>query len=39
MILDQSNLWEAAAIAGVLAYKGGPKLACYNTDLAGPWLT
>ena len=38
MILDEPDLWDAAAIAALLAYKGGPKLACDNTDLAGPWL-
>jgi hypothetical protein len=38
MILDEPNLWDAAAIAAVLAYKGGPKQAWDNTDLTGPWL-
>ena len=38
MILDQPELWDAAPITAVLAYKGGPKLAWDNTDLAGTWL-
>ena len=38
MILDKPDLWDAASIAAVLAYKGGPKQAWDNTDLAGPWL-
>jgi intracellular sulfur oxidation DsrE/DsrF family protein len=38
MILDEPDLWDAAAITALLAYKGGPKLACDNTDLAGSWL-
>jgi hypothetical protein len=38
MILDNPDLWDAASIAAVLAYNGGPKQAWDNTDLAGPWL-
>jgi hypothetical protein len=38
MILDNPDLWDQAALATVLAYKGGPKQAWDNTDLAGPWL-
>src|SRR5262249_42032183 len=38
MILDKPDLWDAAAITAVLAYKGAPKQAWDNTDLAGPWL-
>ena len=38
MILDKPDLWDAASIAAVLAYKGGPKQAWDNTDLVGPWL-
>ena len=38
MILDNANLWDAAALGTVLAYKGGPKQSWDNTDLAGPWL-
>jgi hypothetical protein len=38
MIVDKEDLWDSAQIAAVLAYKGGPKLAWDNTDLAGPWL-
>jgi hypothetical protein len=38
MILEQPDLWDAAQLAAVLAYKGGPKQAWDNTDIAGPWL-
>ena len=38
MILDDPDLWDAASIAAVLAYTGGPKQAWDNTDLAGSWL-
>ena len=38
MILDKPDLWDAVPIAAVLAYKGGPKQAWDNTELAGPWL-
>jgi intracellular sulfur oxidation DsrE/DsrF family protein len=38
MILENSDFWDHAALAAVLAYKGGPKQAWDNTDLAGPWL-
>lgn len=38
MILENPELWDAAALAAVLAYKGGPKQAWDNTDLTGPWL-
>jgi hypothetical protein len=38
MILDNADLWDAAALGTVMAYKGGPKQAWDNTDLAGPWL-
>ena len=38
MILDKPDLWDQAPIAAVLAYKGGPRLAWDNTELAGPWL-
>jgi hypothetical protein len=38
MILDNPDLWDQAALATVLGYKGGPKQAWDNTDLAGPWL-
>ena len=38
MILDQPDQWDSEPIAALLAYKGGPKLAWDNTDLAGPWL-
>jgi intracellular sulfur oxidation DsrE/DsrF family protein len=38
MILDQRDLWDAAALDAVLHYAGGPKQAWDNTEL-GPWLT
>ena len=38
MILDKPDLWDAAPIAAVLLYNGGPKQAWDNTDLTGPWL-
>ncbi len=38
MIPDNPDLWDAAPINAVLAYKGGPKQAWDNTDLTGPWL-
>jgi hypothetical protein len=38
MILDNADLWDQAPLAAVLAYKGGPKQAWDNTDIAGPWL-
>jgi hypothetical protein len=38
MILESADLWDAAALSLVLAYKGGPKQSWDNTDLTGPWL-
>ena len=38
MILTDPADWDAAPLAAVLAYKGGPKQAWDNTDLTGPWL-
>jgi hypothetical protein len=38
MIPDNPDVWDAAALDAVLAYKGGPKQAWDNTDLTGPWL-
>src|ERR1700678_4016464 len=38
MILESADLWDAAALGIVLAYKGGPKQSWDNTDLTGPWL-
>ena len=38
MILENPDLWDQAALATVMTYKGGPKQAWDNTDLAGPWL-
>jgi intracellular sulfur oxidation DsrE/DsrF family protein len=38
MILDKPDLWDQAPLNAVLAYKGGPKQAWDNTDIAGPWL-
>jgi intracellular sulfur oxidation DsrE/DsrF family protein len=38
MIPDNPDVWDAAALNAVLAYKGGAKQAWDNTDLTGPWL-
>jgi hypothetical protein len=38
MIADNPEVWDAAPLDAVLAYKGGPKQAWDNTDLTGPWL-
>jgi hypothetical protein len=38
MIPDNPDLWDAAALNAVLAYKGEAKQAWDNTDLTGPWL-
>jgi hypothetical protein len=38
MIADNPELWDAAPLNAVLAYKGGAKQAWDNTDLTGPWL-
>jgi hypothetical protein len=38
MIADDPQVWDAAPLNAVLAYKGGAKQAWDNTDLTGPWL-
>jgi hypothetical protein len=38
MIADNPDLWDAAPLNAVLAYKAGPRQAWDNTDLTGPWL-
>ncbi len=38
MIPDNPDLWDAAPLNAVLAYKGKAKQAWDNTDLTGPWL-
>jgi hypothetical protein len=38
MILDKPDLWDAAALDAVAAYKGGPRQVWDHTDLAGSWL-
>ena len=38
MIADNPDVWDAAPLNAVFAYKGGPKQAWDNTDLTGPWL-
>jgi intracellular sulfur oxidation DsrE/DsrF family protein len=38
MILDNADLWDAAALDAVLMYKGGPKQSWDHTELSGPWL-
>ncbi len=38
MILADKNYWDHEALDAVLAYRGAPKQAWDNTDLASPWL-
>lgn len=38
MILDNPDLWDDAALKLVLGYRGEPKQAFDNVDVAGPWL-
>jgi hypothetical protein len=38
MIPDNPDVWDAAHLNAVLAYKGKAKQAWDNTDLTGPWL-
>jgi intracellular sulfur oxidation DsrE/DsrF family protein len=38
MIADHPDQWDAAPLGALLGYKGGPKQAWDNTDIAGPWL-
>ncbi len=38
MILDNPDLWDAAALREVMGYRGGPKQVYDNVDIAGPWL-
>jgi hypothetical protein len=38
MIADKPDLWDAAALDAVMAYKGGPKHVWDHTDLVGGWL-
>jgi hypothetical protein len=38
MIPDNPELWDAAPLNALLAYKGKVKQAWDNTDLTGPWL-
>jgi hypothetical protein len=38
MILQNSDDWDAEALKPVLAYRGAPKQAFDNVDIAGPWL-
>jgi intracellular sulfur oxidation DsrE/DsrF family protein len=38
MIADNPDVWDAAPLAAVLAFKGKAKQAWDNTDLTGPWL-
>jgi hypothetical protein len=37
-ILDDPGQWDHAALSEVIAYRGGPKQAWNNTEIAGPWL-
>ncbi|HUO53431.1 MAG TPA: transcriptional initiation protein Tat [Rhodoblastus sp.] len=38
MILTDKNYWDHEALAEVMAYRGSPKQAWDNTDIAGPWI-
>jgi hypothetical protein len=38
MTLENEDDWDRAALAELLAYRGGPKQIWDNKDLAGPWL-
>jgi len=38
MIVTEKEFWDQEALAEVLAYKGGPKQAWDNTEIAGPWI-
>jgi hypothetical protein len=38
MILDNPDQWDSVALSEVIAYRGGPKQAWNNTEIAGPWL-
>ena len=38
MVLDNPDQWDHAALADVVAYRGGPRQIWDNTDLASPWL-
>ncbi len=38
MILADKNDWDHEALEAVLAYRGAPRQAWDNTDIASPWL-
>ena len=38
MILNDPEQWDHAALAEVMAYRGGPKQVWDNTAIASPWL-
>ncbi|MCI4680703.1 transcriptional initiation protein Tat [Rhodoblastus acidophilus] len=38
MILTDKNYWDHEALADVLSYRGSPRQAWDNTDIASPWL-
>src|ERR1700721_4146305 len=38
MILDHPDLWDDTALKEVIAYRGTPKQAGGNTDIASPWM-
>jgi hypothetical protein len=38
MVLDDPDLWDAAALDEVIAYRGAYKQVWDNTALGGPWL-
>ncbi len=39
MILNTPDQWDHAALAEIIAYRGGPKQVWDNTDIGGPWLS
>lgn len=38
MILDDPSQWDHQALTAVMAYRGAPRQAFDNTDIATPWL-
>jgi intracellular sulfur oxidation DsrE/DsrF family protein len=38
MILDHPDLWDAAALKEVIAYRDTPKQVWDNTDIGSPWM-
>ena len=38
MVLDDSGLWDAAALDAVIAYRGSRKQVWDNTEIGSPWM-